>query len=90
MDKKFKVEWAHTPVPLTEQQQKTLDWEVQDISEQLDEACDLIFHTVMLTDDWNGPIIIVDAKDGNKDTLFLTYYENPEWTTLDATDADQV
>lgn len=90
MNKKFKTEWSHTPVELTEQQQKTLDWEIEDISDDLEEACDLIFHTVRLTDDWDGPIIIVDAKDGNKDTLFLTYYENPEWTTLDATDADQV
>jgi hypothetical protein len=82
----FKTEWTHAPVTLTEEQQKKLDWEVADISEQLDVASDLIFHTVILSSDWdNGPIIIVDGREGCDDTLFLTYYENPEWTTLDDT-----
>jgi prolyl-tRNA editing enzyme YbaK/EbsC (Cys-tRNA(Pro) deacylase) len=81
----FKTEWTHKTVTLTEEQQAKLDREIADISEQLEVASDLIFHTVVLTDDWNGPIIIVDAEDNNKDTLFLTYYENPEWTTLDDT-----
>lgn len=79
---KFKIEWSHTPVELTEEQKKRLDRELADISDELEEACDLIFHTVMLTDDWGGPIIIVSAKEKNTDTLFLTYYENSEWTII--------
>lgn len=78
----FKTKWTHDPVTLTEAQQKKLDWEIADISEQLDSADDLIFHTVFLTEDRNGAIIIVDAEDNNKDTLFLTYYQNAGWTTL--------
>ena len=78
----FKTEWTHTPIELSESQQKKLDWEIADISEQLEVASDLIFHTVMLTDDWDGAIIIVDSKEGIDDTVFLTYYENPEWTTI--------
>ncbi len=79
----FKTQWTHASVALTEDQQKKLDWEVNDISEQLDVASDLIFHTVFLTEEDNGAIIIVDGREGVDDTLFLTYYENPEWTTID-------
>ena len=80
----FKTQWTHKPVKLTESQQKKLDWEIANISEDLSVASDLIFHTVMLTDDWdNGPIVMVDSREGVEDTVFLTYYENPEWTTLD-------
>lgn len=79
----FKTEWTHTPVVLTEDQQKKLDWEISCLSKELGKASDLIFHTVMLTNDWDhGPIVIVDAKDDVDDTLFLTYYETPEWTTI--------
>ena len=82
----FKTEWTHQPVTLTESQQKKLDWEVADISENLSVASDLIFHTVILSSDWdNSPIIIVDGREGCDDTLFLTYYENPEWTTINDT-----
>jgi hypothetical protein len=80
----FKTQWTHSPVDLTKEQQKKLDWEIADISEQLEKASDLIFHTVRLTADWDGPIIVVDGKEGVEDALFLTYYENPKWTTLDA------
>jgi prolyl-tRNA editing enzyme YbaK/EbsC (Cys-tRNA(Pro) deacylase) len=79
----FKTQWTHAPVELTEDQQKKLDWEIADISEQLEVASDLIFHTVMLTDEETGPIIIVDAKTDNADTLFLTYYETPEWVDVE-------
>jgi hypothetical protein len=82
----FNIEWTHQPVTLTESQQAKLDWEIADISDDLEEACDLIFHTVRLTDDWDGPIIIVDAKEGNRDTLFLTYYKNPEWIDINIED----
>jgi hypothetical protein len=79
----FKTQWTHAPVKLTEDQQKKLDWEIADISEQLEVASDLLFHTVMLTDDENGPIIIVDAETDNEDTLFLTYYETPDWVEVE-------
>jgi len=82
----FKTKWAHVPVTLTESQQKILDWEIADISEQLEQASDLIFHTVMLTDKLDGPIIVVDGREGHKDTLFLTYYEVAEWIALNDID----
>jgi hypothetical protein len=79
----FKTQWTHTPVELSEDQQKKLDWEIANINDDLDQASDLIFHTVFLTNDDNGAIVMVDGREGVEDTLFLTYYENPKWTTFD-------
>jgi hypothetical protein len=79
----YKTEWTHRPVDLTEEQRTTLNREIEHISAELDSASDLIFHTVFLTEDMDGAIIIVDGKDGVKDTLFLTYYEMPKWVTLE-------
>ncbi len=78
----FNTQWTHAPIKLTESQQQRLDFEIANISEELDSASDLIFHTVILTDDDNGAIVMVDGREGVEDTLFLTYYENPEWTTI--------
>jgi len=29
-----------------------------------------------------GAIIMMDGREGYDDTVFLTYYETPEWVTL--------
>ena len=79
---KFKTQWTHRPVELTEKEQKILNWEISTIEDEVDAASDLIFHTVMLTDSTDGPIIIVDGQEGISDTLFLTYYETPQWVKL--------
>jgi hypothetical protein len=82
----YKIQWTHTPVALTAEQQGNLDRELELLNDDLDSASDLIFHTVFLTADDNSPIIIVDGREGVNDTLFLTYYENPKWTSLNDTD----
>jgi len=90
----FKTKWTHQPVSLTEEQQQILTRQIADISDDLDKASDLIFHTVFLAKDMKGAIVIVDSKEDVDDTLYLTYYENPNWTTLadiedDEDDVDQ-
>jgi hypothetical protein len=78
----YNTTWTNKVAELSEDQQKNLDWEVLCISEDLDCASDLIFHTVFLTEDDNGPIVIINGKDGIEDALFLTYYETAEWKSL--------
>jgi len=78
----YNTTWTNKVAELSEDQQKNLDWEVLCISEDLDCASDLIFHTVFLTEDDNGPIVIINGKEGIEDTLFLTYYETAEWKSL--------
>lgn len=80
----YKTEWTHQPTPaLNKQQQKLLNRELEHISEELESASDLIFHTVFLTEDMNSAIIMMDGREGYDDTVFLTYYETPEWFTLE-------
>lgn len=79
---KFKTQWTHRPIELTEEEQKTLNRELEYIEDDLEEASDLIFHTVMLTNTDEGPIIMIDGREGHADTLFLTYYETPQWVKL--------
>lgn len=71
---------------LSKQQEELLERQIAHISSELEKASDLIFHTVFLTEDMKGAIIIVDAKDNVDDTLYLTYYEQPKWVTLNDLD----
>jgi hypothetical protein len=71
---------------LSKQQKELLEREIAHISDELDKASDLIFHTVFLTTDMKGAIVIVDSKEGVDDTLYLTYYEQPKWVTLNDLD----
>ena len=82
----YKTKWTHTMPELNKHQEELLNQEVAHISGELDKASDLIFHTVFLTEDMKGAIVIVDGREGYDDTVFLTYYETPEWTTLEDTD----
>ena len=83
----FKTQWTHKNTPLlNKQQQELLEKQIAHISDELDCASDLIFHTVFLTEDMEGAIVIVDSKEGVDDTLYLTYYEQPEWTTINDLD----
>ena len=76
---------------LNKQQEELLEREISHISDELEKASDLIFHTVFLTTDRKGAIVMVDSKEDVDDTLFLTYYEQPKWTTLaDMEDIDDV
>ena len=83
----FKTQWTHKNTPLlNKQQQELLERQIAHISDELDCASDLIFHTVFLTEDMKGAIVIVDSKEGVDDTLYLTYYEQPKWVTLNDLD----
>lgn len=79
----YKTQWTHRTPKLNKHQEEHLEKEIAHISEELDSASDLIFHTVFLTEDMNGAIVIVDGREGYDDTVFLTYYEQPDWVTLE-------
>lgn len=69
----YKTQWTHKPIVLNKEQQTILNREIDYISEELEYASDLIFHTVFLE---NDDVVIITGKDNVKDTLFLTYYES--------------
>lgn len=78
----YKTKWTYNAPTLSEQAQIHLYREIELISDELDRASDLIFHTVFLTKDINGAIVIVDGREDEHDTLYLTYYETPTWVTV--------
>lgn len=86
----YKSEWTRPPTSkLNKQQEEYLEEEVRRISNDLDRASDLIFHTVFLTEDTNGTSVMISGRDGVDDTLFLTYYETTEWVTLEDLDDER-
>jgi len=78
MGRKYEVEWLTEQPHLTEDEYVTLEKEIDYISESIEKASDLIFHTVNLTDDPDVRVIIIDSKDGVDNTLYLTYYDKIE------------
>lgn len=79
----YNIEWENDYPELTEDQRKKLAGELAYLTEQIENPSDLIFHHVWLTEDTDGPMILVYGKDGVPDTFFMTYYEETEWTTLE-------
>ena len=60
----YKTEWTHQHIPLlNKQQQELLERKIAYISDELEKASDLIFHTVSLTDNWEGATVMVDSKE---------------------------
>lgn len=59
----YKTKWTHNAPALSEQAQTHLYREIELISDELDSASDLIFHTVFLTEDMDSAIVIVDGRE---------------------------
>jgi hypothetical protein len=83
MTRKFEIEWLSDEPSITEEEWVIINREIDYISESLEKASDLIFHTISLTGSYDENIIIVDGKDDVDNTLFLTYYETSKWITFD-------
>jgi len=78
----YATQWTHAIPALSKEQELHLQQEIELISDELDCASDLIFHTVFLNKDEDSAIVIVEGRDDVHDILFLTYYETPTWVTL--------
>ena len=78
----YATQWTHIAPAMSEEQEKHLQQEIELISDELDCASDLIFHTVFLNKDEDSAIVIIEGRDDVHDTLYLTYYETPEWIKI--------
>lgn len=79
----YSTQWTHAIPALSKEQELHLQQEIELISDELDCASDLIFHTVFLTPDRESDIVIVDGRDGDHDTLYLTYYKKAFWDAME-------
>lgn len=54
----------------------------------LDKPSDLIFHTVFLGEDYDGPNVAVWGKEGDDNHFHCQYYTESNWVTLDGEPAN--
>lgn len=55
---------------------------VNEAGEQDQDVSDLLFHTEVLTDDWNGPSVSCHGDEDHPGVLFAEYHQTTDWTTL--------
>lgn len=72
---KFNIIWEGEPPEITEDQKLFLAREIAWLESSLLDPSDLIFHTIDLTNDREGPCIIAFGKQNNQNDLFLEYHE---------------
>ncbi len=83
----YNVEWETEQPELTEDNLKAIARDLALLTEDLDKPGDLIFHHIWLTEDMDGPVVMVYGKDESPDTFYMSYYPTTEWTILDEDDA---
>jgi uncharacterized protein YndB with AHSA1/START domain len=50
--------------------------------DRIDKPIDLITHTVFLSDDTNGPSVLVWGEDGDDEHFHCEYHEVTQWISL--------
>jgi hypothetical protein len=79
---KFNVIWEGEPPEITEDQKLLLAREIVWLESSVLDPSDLVFHTIDLTSDPEGPCIIAFKKDGNQNDLFLEHYAESKFIPL--------
>lgn len=79
----YKIEWHGEYPELTADQSTKLAGELAYLSKELEQPGNLIFHTVWLTEDQDGPSVMIYGRPDYPDTFFMTYYEETKWVTLE-------
>lgn len=75
---KFPIVWASEKVPQIEDTEMYVMPEVKAISEKIEKAEDLIFHTIFIGTSNDGPIVMAYGKE-NDPNIYLDYLDNVEW-----------
>ena len=77
----IKIMW-HGALPSTENVLDLEELVTQDIKKTLDsieKPSNLIFHHVFLSDDYNGPSVLVWGKEGDDEYYHCEYHLHTEW-----------
>ena len=88
MNKDYDIVWEGEIIPTAEQITKVRS-ELDYLCESLERASDLMFHTVFMTKDLDGPSIFVYGKQESNNTFYAECFVETEWVTLDAEDENQ-
>jgi hypothetical protein len=78
---KFPIIWASEKVPSIEDTEQYVLPEVKAISGNIENAEDLIFHTIFIGTSNDGPIVMAYGKE-NDPNIYLDYLDNVEWINI--------
>jgi hypothetical protein len=76
---KFPLIWNSEKVPPDSDYKKYVEPELIKVFENLEAAENLIFHTIFIGDNPEGPIVMAYGKDGSPN-IYLDYIPEYEWT----------
>jgi hypothetical protein len=88
MIESYELVWEGEIIPTAEQVAKVRS-ELDYICESLETTGDLMFHTVFMSNDIDGPSIFVYGKEGVDNMFFAECYLETEWVSLDAEDDNE-
>lgn len=83
---KFNLIWETKAPTLTQEQSDILVSELVYLENTVDDASEVISHTVNLTSDYSGPSITLHGKEENETDLFLSYNKKTKWIILENTE----
>jgi hypothetical protein len=88
MIENYEIVWEGEIIPTSEQVAKVRS-ELDYLCESLETAEDLMFHTVFMSKDLDGPSIFVYGKEGETSTFFAECHLETEWVRLDSEDENE-
>jgi hypothetical protein len=78
---KFPYTWIDDQEPPADVLDKIVFPDLARVLESIATAEQLMFHTIFLTDDLEGPIVMAYGKEGDS-TIYLHYLTSPAWVKL--------
>ena len=78
---KFPIVWASEKFPQVEETARYVLPEIETISEKIEKAEDLIFHTIFIGTSQDGPIVMAYGKE-NDPNIYLDYLDDVEWINI--------
>lgn len=79
---KFPVIWVSDKVPTATEIGQYVLLDLERFFENLEKAEDLIFHTICIGSDYDGPIVMAYGKE-NDPNVYLEYLDNMEWIKVE-------
>lgn len=80
---KFNLVWVNKLPELSKDENSCLLKEIFYIENITDSPASMLFHHIFLTGDMDGPTVLAYGKSGNDKDIFLEYFENPVWISLE-------
>ena len=77
---KFPIVWASEKTPHVDDCETYVFPEVKAISEKIEKAEDLIFHTIFLGTSMDASIVMAYGKEGDPN-IYLDYLDDVKWVT---------